>query len=185
VRDLTVSVQNAISADQVSPIILFEGEFASSTVRVWSGFGDLSWNSQTWIGVGTFGGISSIGETADIKANGVTISLSGIPLDMISLALSEVRQNKVGRVYMGFMDSSNDVISDPYLAFEGRLDVPAIQDDAETAVITITYESRLIDLQKAREIRYTDEEQKRLYSGDKGLEFVASLQEADIVWGKA
>jgi hypothetical protein len=184
-RDLTVSVQNAISADQVSPILLFEGEFATSTVRVWSGYGNLSWNGYTWLGVGTFGGISSISETADIKASGVTVSLSGIPLDMISLTLSEVRQNKIGRVYMGFMNSSNAIISDPYLAFEGRLDIPAIQDDAESAVITISYESRLIDLQKARELRYTDEEQKRLYPGDKGLEFVASLQEADIVWGKA
>lgn len=184
-RDLTLGVQTAVSAQQVSPFLLFEAEFTSGTIRVWSGYGDLSWNSQTWTGVGTLGSVSAIGESSDIRANGITVMLSGVPSDMISLALGESRQGKIGRVYMGFMDSSNAVISDPYLAFEGRLDVPSIREDGDTSTITIAYESRLIDLQRSREIRYTHEEQIRLYPDDLGLEYVASLQEADILWGRS
>lgn len=183
-RDLSSGVQSAIEADQVQPILFFEGEFASGTVRVWSGIGDLGWNSVTWTGVGSLGSISSIDESADIQANGVTVTLSGIPSDLISLALQDSQQGKVGKIYFGFM-SDGSVISDPVLMFEGRLDVPAIQEDGETSVIQITYESRLIDLQKPRDSLYTSEEQQLRYAGDLGFEFVPALQDAEIVWGKA
>jgi len=31
--------------------------------------------------------------------------------------------------------------------------------------------------------RYTDQDQKNLFAGDRGLEFVESLQDKSIVWG--
>ena len=43
--------------------------------------------------------------------------------------------------------------------------------------------NRLIDLEKPNESRYTSEEQKRLFSGDLGLDFVTDLQDKDINWG--
>lgn len=184
-RDLTSGVQTAIDADQVSPILLFEAEFVSGYIRVWSGYGDLTWNSQVWTGVGILGAISNIEETSEVKASGITVSLSGIPSQYISIVLSDVRQGKVGKVYLGFMDSSNEVIVDPYLAFEGRLDIPAIQEDGDNSIITISYESRLIDLERSRETRYTHEEQTRLYPGDLGFEYVASMQEKEVLWGRS
>lgn len=184
-RDLTSGVQDAIDADQVSPILLFEAEFVSGYVRVWSGYGDLTWNSQTWNGVGILGGISNIEETSEVKAAGITVSLSGIPSQYISIALQDVRQGKTGKIYLGFMDNSNEVIVDPYLAFEGRLDIPSIQEDGDNSIITISYESRLIDLERSREVRYTHEEQTRLFPGDLGFEYVASMQEKEVLWGRA
>lgn len=182
-RDLTSSVQAAISADAVSPILFFEGEFASGYVRVWSGIGEVSWNSQTWQGIGTLGGISSIHESSDIQANGVTVTFSGIPSDLISLSLGDAVQGKLGRIYFGFMNEANEIIADPALMFEGRLDIPAIEENGDTATIQISYESRLIDLQKPRERRYTSEDQQLEYPGDLGFEFIPSLQEKNIKWG--
>ena len=98
-RDLTNAVKTAIVADQVSPILLFQGEFASGFVRVWSGIGDLSWNSEVWSGVGNLGGVSNIQENSDIQANGVTVTMSGIPSDLISLVLGDVIQGKLGKIY--------------------------------------------------------------------------------------
>lgn len=184
-RDLSASVQSAIEATQVAPFLLFEAEFADGYLRLWSGIGDLSWNGYTWLGVGTLGNISPISETDEVQANGITVSLTGIPSNYVSLILSDVRQGKVGKVYVGFLDANGAIIADPYMTFEGRLDIPAIEEAGEDAMITITYESRLIDLQRTREIRFTDEEQKRLYPGDKGLEFVASMQEITLNWGRS
>ena len=70
-RDLTSGVQTAIEATQVQPFLLFEGLFASGYVRVWSGYGDIAWDSRTWIGVGSLAGISAVQETAEIQANGL------------------------------------------------------------------------------------------------------------------
>jgi hypothetical protein len=184
-RNLSSGVQDAISAAQVSPIILFEGSFASGTVYVWSGYGDLAWGGNTYVGVGTLGAISSVAEASEVSAKGITVTLSGIPSDMISLVLSDVRQGAVGKVHMGFLNSSGAVIDDPILMFEGKLDIPSIQEGADTSSITLSYESRLIDLQRARESRYTNEDQQRAFAGDLGCEYVASLQEFSVTWGKS
>lgn len=183
-RDITASVSNAISATQVRPALLWYGQFTSGNAYLWTGQGNLSWNSITWSGAGTLLGISNIEESSEIKAAGISVSLSGVPSSLISLALSDVRQGYETDVYMAFFDENNAIISDPVLIFEGRLDTASIVEDGETSTVSLTYESRLIDLQRAREIRYTDEEQQRLFSGDIGLQYVASLQDSQVTWGK-
>ena len=182
-RSLTTAVQNIVDSAEVQPFLLFEGEFNTGYFRAWTGYGDLAWNSLTWSGVGTLFSISDVTESSDGSANGVSVVFNGIPSDMISLALSDVKQNLPGKIWIGFLNDG--VVSDPILLFEGRLDVAAISEDAQTSSISIDYESRLIDLQRPRETRYTNEEQQALYAGDLGCEFVASLQEASLLWGRA
>lgn len=181
-RDITAAVQTIVDSSEVQPFLLFEGEFASGYVRAWSGFGNLSWDSQTWTGTGTLLSISNVQETSDGSAQGITAILSGIPSDLISLALSDVRQGASGKVWLGFLD--NGIVADPILIFEGRLDIPSIEENGDSSSISITYESRLIDLSRSREIRYTHEEQQSLYAGDLGCEYIAALQDKQITWGR-
>ena len=58
-----------------------------------------------------------------------------------------------------------------------------IKDSGETSTIELTVESRLIDLQRQRERRFTDADQKYFYPGDTGLQYVAGLQDQVIYWG--
>jgi hypothetical protein len=51
--------------------------------------------------------------------------------------------------------------------------------------VSISYESRLIDLERSRESRYTNEDQQRAFPGDRGFEFVPSLQDLSLTWGRA
>ena len=183
-RDLSAGVISAIEDSQVRPFYLFQGEFVSGTVRAWNGIGDLSWNSQTWGGLGSMLFFSSVEETSDVKAAGMTVTLNGMASSNISLALSDCRQGYSGKIYLGFFDSSNAIISSPYLVFSGRLDTVSIDEGPDTSIVTLNYESRLIDLQRTREIRYTDQEQQRMFSGDLGLEFVADLQDKVLNWGR-
>lgn len=182
-RDLTASVITQLQSASVEVGILFEGEFASGWVRLWSGIGSLSWDSKTWTGTGNLLGISGIDETAEVRASGMTVSLSGVPSDLLSAALGDARSGRIGRVYLAFF-SGGSIVADPILQFEGRLDVPAIEDGPETATISISYESELIDLERARERRYTPEDQQIDFAGDLGFDYVASLQDAQITWGR-
>lgn len=183
-RDLTANVLAQLASGTVSPVHFFEAEFVTGWLRLWTGTGPISWNGQTWTGAGNLVGVSSITETADSRAVGITISLSGLPTSLISLALSEARQGKIGRVYLGFIDSAGAVVADPYKSFEGRLDVPEIADEGETCTISISYESRLIDLERSRERRYTGEDQRLDYPEDRGFDNVAALQDAVVLWGR-
>lgn len=167
------------------PAFFYEGEFATSTVRFWTGVGQITWDSKEWTGAGQLAGISAIDESGKLKANGITVSISGVPASLLSLVLQEVRQNKSGKVWLAFLTETNEVVADPALAFTGLLDVPTIQDDGNTLAITIAYENKLRDLERPRELRYTNESQQTLFPGDLGFEYVPSLQEWNGVWGRS
>jgi hypothetical protein len=183
-RALTPSVVTQTKAEQVQPIYMFEGEFSGQVVRIWSGIGDLSWGDKIWDGFGTLMGISDIGEDNETSAKGITVNLTGVPSEIISLALQNCRQGSAGSVYLGFI-SANQIINDPVLVFQGRLDVVEISEGGDTASISLNYESRLIDLQRSKVSRFTDEDQRREFPGDLGCAFVISLQDKNIRWGGA
>ena len=183
-RDLTVAFATALADQSLRPVIFFEGQFATGWVRIWSGLGSVTWNGQTWSGAGSLLGLGGIDETGEVVAGGTAVSLSGVPLDLVQMAIEEARQGLPGRIWLGLLAENGSIIADPVQVFSGRLDVPEIKDDAESCTITISYESRLIDLGVARSWRYTHESQQVLHPGDRGFEHVTAIQDREITWGR-
>ena len=184
-RSLSVAVEAEVVKTRIKPFWLVYLGFDSGAVRLFSGVGTISWHGNTYTGAGTLGSISPIEETSDVRSNGVQLTLSGISSSLISTALGEQYQGRTCTIWLGFLDSSDALIADPVQMFSGKLDVMSITDSGETCAITVTAENRLVDLERPSEIRYyTDSDQKRLSTGDKGCEFVETLQTKDIVWGR-
>ncbi|OOY31581.1 hypothetical protein [Thioclava sp. F36-6] len=185
-RDMQAANIAAIGDQMVRIVGFFEGEFAGGTVRLWTG--DIGtnfiWDGKEWAGAGTLLGFSNIEETNDVVASGISVSLSGVPVDMVAIVIAEAEQNAPGTLWIGFMSEDWHLLADPELVFSGLLDVPTIEDGADTCTVTISYESQLIDLQREREWRYTNESQQVLYPGDKGFEYVTSIQNKTVNWGK-
>lgn len=182
-RGASAAFVTALQAQVTRPAIFVEGVFGAATVRFWSGLGDIVWNAQNWTGAGTLLGLSTIDEPTDVVATGFTVSLSGVPTQLVSAVLTAVKQGQSGKVWVGLIDAAGALVVSPVLAAVGRLDVPTITDNADTCLIDITYEGRLIDLKRAREWRYTHESQQQIYAGDRGFEYVAALQNKEVLWG--
>ena len=184
-RTLTSAMIAACAAQQVAPAYFVELIFDSAPLRVWSGRGNITWSGRTFTGTGDFGGISEIEESGKVAANGIELSLSGIPSSMISLAMAEPYRGRRVYVWLGFFNTTTwALIADPVAVFAGRMDTMRIKDSGETATIALSCESKLIDMQRARERRYTYEDQQDLFPGDKGFEYVAGLQEKELFWGR-
>ena len=183
-RDLSPDFAAALAERDLWPVIFFEGQFASGPVRLWSGLGEIGWAGESWLGAGALLGLGSIEETSEVVAGGTSVSLSGIPPSLVQMAIAEARQGLPGRVWLGLLTPEGAIIADPVLAFAGRLDVPEITDDAEACRITISYESRLIDLNTPRSWRYTHESQQALHPGDLGFEYVSAIQDREVTWGR-
>lgn len=182
-RGLTAALKAEFLKNQLCPIALVEIGFASGTVRLWSGIGDLSWGGNTFNGAGTLGKISPISEAAEMQANGISLTLSGIPTNLLNYCLSEVRPSKKVRVWLGAMAPDNTVIVDPYLAFVGYTDVPTMEDNGESCSISISCEPRWID-RRSRVWRYTDQDQSILSPTDTGFRFTKDCSKP-FYWGKA
>lgn len=181
-RDLTTALRDQITAAALQPIFLFEAIFDSGDVRLWTGYGTIRWNGEDWAGAGSLIGLSELTESQELRAIGASVTLSGIPADLLAIALAEDYQGRPARIYAGAL-AAGRVVADPYLIFGGICDVMEIDDAGEFAAIKLSAESRLIDLERPRERRYEHEDQQLDFTGDLGLEYVSDIQDKPLIWG--
>lgn len=137
---------------------------------------------NVYTGAGLLLGFSEIEESRDVVASGMSVSLSAIPAGAMARAISLAQQGAPGRIYLGLMQIASSgvtLVADPVILMAGILNFPRVQGGA---VINLTYENRLADLTRSRELRYTDEAQQLLYPGDRGFEYTTSIQQK-AVWG--
>ena len=206
-RDLDPSTVTAISQEVVQPFFAVELMFDGNEIlRMWTGQGTLVLDDGTqWVGTGNLLDISSIEETSEMSVKGATLTLSGVPSEVLSLALSEPYQGRVCNIYFGTF-SSGSLLKETgnYILlqdgsrinvetgekgfnqlFSGYMDQMNIDDGPETSTIELKVENRLIDLERARVARYAQFYQKSVYPDDDGLKFVERLQTRKVPWGRS
>jgi len=206
-RDLPTELATELLASEITPFFAVELFFQTSTLRFWSGLGEQTIDGDTYVGSGNMLAISTIDETSEIAAKGATLTLSGIPSNLISLALSEPYQGRKCKIYFGATDARGEFLlledgsfvlnedgsaisvspdTESVMAeiFTGYIDQMNIDEGAETSTIAVGVESRLIDLQRPRVRRYTHESQKSRFPNDLGFQFVNDLQDKKFAWGR-
>lgn len=206
-RDIPAAFSTAVEQTTVDIFFAIELFFDTSTLRFWSGLGEVEIAGNTYVGSGSLIQISSVDESLDISAKGATLTLSGLPSDLLALALAEPYQGRKCRIYFGIRDNApsflqqedgdyvlteSEVFIDlqpeaaPVMAeiFTGYIDQMNIDEGPETSTIAVYVESRLIDLQRPRELRYTSESQKSRFPNDRGFDFVEDLQAKKFQWGR-
>lgn len=186
-RNVTSNYLGALLAAGLRPALFVEMRFANENLYVWSGVGTVNWGDRNWIGVGTLGSISTIEEGCTVEARGITLHLSGIDQTSLGDVLVQIQQGLRAIVYLGLYDDSSPpvLIADPVVSFAGRMDQPTISLDGRIVTISINCENRLVDLNVATDRRLTNEDQQLDHPGDRGLEFVNSIQEQIVYWGVA
>jgi hypothetical protein len=183
-RIVASTIVSQITSANVRPILMAELEFDSGVTRLWNGIGSVTIEGNEFIGVGSLGSISPITETAQIKSTGLDFTMAGVDSTLLALALTEDYQERAATLWLGFMDPDDNSYIDRLQIYKGRMDVMTIEEAGDTSVISVSTESILVGLERARERRFTDEDQKTQYPNDKGFEFVASLQQKDVAWGR-
>ena len=205
-RDLSDNTIDNISQDVVYPFFATELRFdGDNTLRLWTGQGTLVLEDGTsWVGTGNLLNISAIEETSELAVKGATLTLSGVPSEVLSLALSEPYQGRVCNIYFGtfsqgsiLQESSSYILlqdgsrinletgdKDFNEIFSGYMDQMNIEESGETSTIQLLVENKLVDLERARVARFTSGYQKSIYAGDLGLDFVEDLQDKQIPWGR-
>ena len=206
-REIPIGFSEAVEASTVDIFFAVELFFDTSTLRFWSGLGEAVLDGETYVGSGQVIQVSSVDETLDVSARGATLTLSGLPSDLLSLALAEPYQGRKCKIYFGIRDNKaqflqqedddyiltetgayidTSVIPESVMAeiFTGYIDQMNIDEGVESSSIAVYVESRLIDLQRPRERRYTSESQKSRFPNDRGFEFVEDLQAKKFQWGR-
>ena len=204
-RDLTPSVVDSLDDDVFYPFfaieLLFDGD---QTLRLWTGVGTLNYQGQEWYGTGSMLQVDSVEETTEIAAKGASLTLSGVPQEVLSLALTQPYQGRKANIYFGnfsrgnILQENSDFIllqdgskialeagsTNLSQIFSGYMDQMNIEEGPDTCTVQLTLENKLVDLERPRVARFTSAYQKSVYPGDLGLDFVEDLQDKEIVWGR-
>lgn len=206
-RDLSAAISNSLEDNVVYPFFAVELQFDSpNTLRLWTGYGTLVFEGVSYYGTGELLNISSVEETIEMAAKGATLTLSAVPSEVISLALQEPYQGRVCKIYFGMFSTDTLLQEDgtSYIllqdgakiaiesqetglteVFTGYMNQMSIEEGPETSTIQLSVENKLVDLERPRVARYTSAYQKDKFAGDLGLEFVESLQDQKLVWGRS
>jgi len=155
------------------------GYAGNRAIRFFTGYGTRTIGGEVYTGSGTLLSIGQMEEVSDLGARATTITLSSIPASIISLALQEPYQRRKCRIYFGLLNQSGVVE-----VFSGLLNKMTIEDASETGSISVLVDSKLVELEKASNYRYTSESHKSRHSGDTFFDFVTAIQDADLRWGR-
>ena len=178
------AITSRLGQDHQELFFAVKAEFDTDDILVWTGNDDLVINSETYSGAGSLLSISNVEDTLDLKPTGISIALSGMDADVLNMALTENYQNRDISVFMGFLMGGSNEVAGVLKVFAGRMMSLDVTDDIDGAVVAVTAENRLIDLERPSNLRYTAESQKFVDSSDTSLNRVQQLQDKQIAWGQ-
>jgi len=181
VRALTAP-SHALLGGQYALAVLVEMQL-TQPIYVATCRSDLEWNGNTYLG-GRQVGVDPIKDQGG-EVVGLSFGLSGVPADLIAVALAEPIQGRRAVVRLAIMEPEGQQIVDVIQLWTGTLDQMPITEDNNMATINVTAEHRGIFFARAKGVMYSDAAQQRLYPGDKCLEFLTAQAAHQDVWPAA
>lgn len=169
--------------ESIRYVLMTRLDFASGIIAANTGVSTISFGGDDYLGVGNFGDISAVSENIASRPYSISLTLSGVPTELISTALGEQYQGRDAKIFLAMLDDGHQLIADPVLLFRGRMDTMDMIIGS-TATISLTVQSRMADWDKSRVRRYNHEDQIVRQPADKGFEFVPQMVERTLVWGK-
>lgn len=163
--------------------LLAEMDFASGMLYATSAPIDIAWNGNTYLG-GRQVGVEEVKDQGG-EVQGLRFTLSGVPSEMIALALAESLQGRSVVLRVALLDPDTHAIGDVLQLWAGTMDQMPVRHGAETSSITVTAEHRGIAFARPKPIRYTDADQRRVSAGDRALEFLVAQAQHQDVWPSA
>lgn len=185
-RSIGSTFGTQLTSGSLRPFYAVKMNFTSGALLLATTYSDLVIGGNTYLGTGNILNISPITETSDTRATGVEIVLSGLDTSILSAGLTEDTQGMVVEIYFGVMTTTSNadaIVDTPYQIFSGFIDSMVLEESGELSTLTFTVENKLVTLERPIDRRYTDQDQQNLFTGDKGCEFVTSLQDKSVAWG--
>lgn len=151
-------------------------------VRAWSGTGVLEAAGHEWVGAGLVAAISGVEQTSAPEVSEVTLSLTGVPADVLSVAAVSLK-GQVAEIFEAVLGPDGRVVDGLIpldLVDMDRQEVSAGADGTYT--ISCIGQSGFWQLQLAANTAWSPEDQKAVHPDDTGMDYMARLISAEITW---
>ncbi len=183
--DFEPAIEAQLTGATVVMAMLVEVQFASGPFRVWTGLGTREFGGRNWQGIGSIIDISEITRLQNGQADPFEITVSA-PEEIIRQGLIEFQTEALNRtlnVYLQFLNYDADTaLGPPWQIRDGIMRGANLS--VETGAQTLAIKCDTLSSRRNRPPfgMLTDRDQKARFPGDRGLEFVHSLDGKEIVW---
>jgi len=164
-RTIDSGLLTALQGLSIEPFFACEFMFDSGAVRLWTGLGNKD--------------ITVRGASQTFTGSGNLLTISGLEEIIVSLALAENYQRRRASIYFGELSQAAVVE-----VFSGKMNTMRLVDEVEASEVEVTIESKLVELARASNLRYTDDSHKARYSGDTFFSYVQGIQDVQVPWGR-
>ena len=180
-RDIGAANLAHIAQDTVWPIALVKFGFGTP-VYVHSGLGNITYDGNTYVGVGDLGGVDGVEESEDISPTEILFTMSAIPSTYINEALDAGSYGDEITMYQGYRGTDGALVGDPWIVARGYFEHATIElGSVNKVTIAAQHELAILDERPGR--RWTDEDQQAEYAGDTGFSFAADMPNNKLLWG--
>jgi hypothetical protein len=180
-RELTSAAQAQASAQYHTLILLGKLEF-DDPVYVHTGIGHITFDGNTYIGVGNFAGVDEARESAKLGPLALDLTLAAPDPSMLAESLDSGNYGDPVTIYAAYRLDDGSIVDDPWVVWSGWFEFASIVVGNNNA-ITVTVQHDLSVLEEVGGARFTDEDQQRRYTGDRGFEFVHLPAGQRLQWG--
>jgi hypothetical protein len=190
VRNLTTDQNVYLAGNSIISVLLIDiGMANGSTTRYTDAPYNISFNSNTYTAQGVFLGVSETEENADVQIVSATITLSALDTSYVTSFATSAQINQLVTIRRAFINfSTNQLIGDSagenaITIFRGRISGYSVNNNVNTAEITLQVSSQFINFDKRSGRRTNQGNFQVEHPQDNSMEFSAvSLK--DIRWGR-
>jgi hypothetical protein len=179
---MTAAAATRLQAASVDLLVFIQLDLPSGVVRVCSDAITRQWAGNQWLGGAAFTALQPIDETSSPSAAALSLSFSGIDTGFVAAILGDDYQGRIASIWIAPLDDAGVPVEDPVLVFSGLIDSPVIEIGA-TATVVLNLENRWSTWNTARTRRYNSADQVAEFAGDKGFDYIESIEQAELVWG--
>ncbi len=172
----------AIANDRVSMALLVELQLTEPVLANSSSL-DLVIDGRTYLGTHGLGQVGAV-EARPGEMPRLQLSMSGVPSDKISLALTEDTYRRDAILSLALFTTAG-VLTDVLPLFRGSCDQLTFVNGPDGAVLTVTVESGATNLLRPSGVLYTDAAQRRIDATDRACQYVTPNVEKRIVFPAA
>lgn len=195
-RTLTAGMQTAVAAATGEILYLFQLDSSGGTLRLCTAPVDITWNAQSWDGIGGILAFSGVEETADPAGQGVELTLSGVDQTIISILLQHQFRGYEVRIWLAHLAINGTIVADPIEIFRGRqlsdyrINEERPESGSGSVTIKTRVQSRLSILRNPEAVRTSIVSQndmlKRagLSTGDTFFRNVPAIAGRQVRWGQ-
>lgn len=177
-RDRTAPQIAADVASHRGAAVLLELLFDSGTLRLAIAPWNVTVGADTYQHTGAAMSVEAHTEAAD-GTEGLRLALTGLDAGIFDLVVSEPYQRRLMRLLEQRFDADDEPADEASVEFIGRMIGMQSSEHPQDRTHTVTIEVEHFDAEarRPRNIRFSDAEQRRRYSDDKGAEYVAAMVE--------